>query len=72
MKNQPIPFKRIIFVCTHSRENETACANLNRGDNSGLHLVEKLREEVKKRGLKSKIRICNQDAWMPVRKDLIL
>lgn len=40
------------------RDGETACSNAERGANAGIHLVELLREELKKRGLKGKIRIA--------------
>ena len=58
MNISPIPFKKMIFVCTNSREGESACANLERGVNSGLELIGPLREELKKRGLKGKIRVA--------------
>lgn len=48
----------MIFVCTHTRTGESACSNPDRGPNCGLELVEILREEVKKRGLKGKIRVA--------------
>ncbi len=58
MKQAAIPFKQMIFVCTHAREGEEACNNPERGKNCGMELLEKLREEVKQRGLKTKIRVA--------------
>ncbi|MBI2119773.1 MAG: (2Fe-2S) ferredoxin domain-containing protein [Elusimicrobia bacterium] len=58
MKEAQIPFKKIIFVCTNVREGEEACSNPERGSNCGMSLLETLREEVKKRGLKGKIRVA--------------
>ena len=57
MKTLPVPYKRMIFVCTHMRDGEAACSNLDRGENQGMELVGLLREELKKRGLKGKIRV---------------
>ena len=48
----------MIFVCANVREGEAACANPDRGEDSGLNLVEMLRAEVKNRGLKGKVRIA--------------
>ena len=53
-----VPYKRMIFVCTNAREGEQACANAERGEDSGLKLVELLRAEAKKRGLKGKVRVA--------------
>jgi (2Fe-2S) ferredoxin len=65
MKSSRVPYKRIIFVCTNVRQPaepgqppETACANENRGKNSGSELVKILKQEVKKRNLKGKIRVA--------------
>ncbi len=58
MKKSSVPYKRMLFVCTNVRENETACGNAERGENTGLKLCEKLRDELKKRGLKGKIRVA--------------
>ena len=57
MKTLPIPYKRMIFVCTHAREGEAACSNPDRGESQGMELVGLLREELKNRGLKGKIRV---------------
>lgn len=40
------------------REGETACSNPERGANAGDNLVGLLRAELKKRGLKGKIRVA--------------
>ena len=53
-----MPYKRMIFVCTNQRDGEAACANSDRGESSGFHLAELLKHEVKKRGLKGKIRVA--------------
>lgn len=59
MKQSRVPFRRMIFVCTNVRDTgESACANAERGKNSGFELVKLLRDEAKKRGLKGKIRIA--------------
>ncbi len=58
MKESRVPFKKIIFVCAHTREGEAACANADRGANKSSDFIEPLREEVRKRGLKGKIRIA--------------
>lgn len=53
-----VPFKRMIFVCINQREGEPACANADRGGDSGVELVSLLREELKKRGLIGKMRVA--------------
>ena len=58
MIEKKVPYKRMLFVCTNVREGEAACGNAERGESCGFKLVEKLREEVKKRGLKAKIRVA--------------
>ena len=58
MIKSKVPYKKMLFVCTNQREGEAACANSDRGENSGKILVENLKEEVKKRGLKGKIRVA--------------
>ncbi len=58
MKQSNIPFKKMIFVCTHQRDGEESCGNAERGADRGENLVELLREEMKKRGLKGKIRVA--------------
>ena len=55
---EKVPYKKMIFVCTNRRENEPACDNPERGEDSGLVLVGMLRDELKKRGLKGKIRVA--------------
>ena len=57
MKEGRIPFRKMAFVCVHERAGEAACANADRGEDSGANLVELLREEIHKRGLKGKIRV---------------
>ena len=58
MKQSRVPFKRMLFVCANERRGESACGNAERGENCGMKLVEALRAEVKKRGLKGKIRVA--------------
>ncbi len=58
MIERKVPYQKTAFVCTNLRDGEAACGNSNRGENSGFKLVELLRDEVKKRGLKGKIRIA--------------
>ena len=58
MKERKVPYKRMLFVCTNMREGEPACGNAERGEACGFKLVEKLKEEVKKRDLKGKIRVA--------------
>ena len=58
MNERKIPYQRMIFVCTNVREGAAACGNAERGEACGFKLVEKLREEVKKQGLKNKIRVA--------------
>lgn len=56
MDSKPVPFKRTLFVCTHSREgsDRPSCAAPGR---QGLELLEALKAEVKERGLKGKVRV---------------
>ena len=58
MKKSPVPYQRMLFVCTHAREGEIACNNAEHGENRGELLCEKLREELLKRGLEGKIRVA--------------
>ena len=51
-----VPYRRTIFVCANTREEgRPACANPGRG---GEKLCEHLKNEVKKAGLKGKIRVA--------------
>ena len=58
MREARVPYRSMIFVCAHTRQGEAACANPERGLENGLELVERLREEMKKRGLKGKVRVA--------------
>ncbi len=53
MNSEPIPFKRMIFVCCNVRPDgdRPAC-----GMRGGEKIIETLKDEVKKRGLKGKVR----------------
>ena len=53
MKSQSIPYQRAIFVCTNIREGDDRPSCGLRG---GAEICERLKDEVKKRGLKGKIR----------------
>ncbi|MBI3297368.1 MAG: (2Fe-2S) ferredoxin domain-containing protein [Elusimicrobia bacterium] len=57
MENQPVPFRKTLFVCTNSREGgeRPSCAGGGRG---GLELLESLKALVKARGLKGKVRVA--------------
>lgn len=56
MQKRAIPYQATVFICTNTRSNgKVACANPGRG---GDELCASLKEEVKKRGLKSKIRVA--------------
>jgi (2Fe-2S) ferredoxin len=54
MKKQPVPYKKIVFVCTNHRDetDRPCCAN---GGSVELHA--KLKEMVKERGLGKQIRV---------------
>lgn len=57
MDKKPVPYKRTLFVCTHSRTGPDArvsCGNPGRG---GLELLEGLKQAVKDAGLKGKVRV---------------
>ena len=53
MKQEPIPYRRMIFICTNDDpdENRPAC-----GLQGSMAICKAMKEEVKKRGLKGKIR----------------
>src|SRR5689334_14858981 len=53
MKQEKVPYKRMIFVCTNRREDGSRPACGLRGSEE---FCEILKEEVKKRGLKGKVR----------------
>ena len=56
MNKKPVPYKKTVFVCTHSRAyGRTSCGNPGRG---GLELCEALKHAVKEKGLKGKIRVA--------------
>ncbi len=51
-----MPFEKTVFVCTHVRaDGKTACANPGRG---GDLLCHALKDEVKRLGLKGKVRVA--------------
>ena len=53
MKNEQVPYKRMIFVCTNVdvKDGRPAC-----GLRGGLDICDALKKEVKSRGLKGKLR----------------
>lgn len=56
MERKAIPYRKTVFVCTNARtDGRVACANPGRG---GDKICEALKEEVKKRGLKGKVRVA--------------
>ena len=57
MRSEKVPFRRTLFVCTHSRpEGERAsCGNPGRG---GVETLAALKEAAEKAGLKGKVRIA--------------
>ena len=56
MKKRPVPYVRTVFVCTNVRaDGRVACANPGRG---GAEVCEALKHEVKKAGLKGKVRVA--------------
>jgi (2Fe-2S) ferredoxin len=57
MKEQPLPYKQMIFVCTNARaEGERiSCAGAGR---CGQELLDTLKAQVKKKGLEGKVRVA--------------
>ena len=56
MKNDEVPYRKTVFVCTNARDGgRVACGNPGRG---GLELCEALKHGVKKLGLKGKVRVA--------------
>lgn len=53
MKNEQVPYRRMIFVCANTdvKDGRPAC-----GLRGGLEICGALKDEVKKRGLKGKVR----------------
>jgi (2Fe-2S) ferredoxin len=54
VKHQAVPYRRMVFVCMNVREEDGRPACGNRGAET---ICERLKEEVKKRGLKGKVRV---------------
>src|SRR5262245_1573020 len=56
MELKDVPYSRTVFVCTNARaEGRVSCANHGR---DGALICEALKEEVKKAGLKGKVRVA--------------
>lgn len=58
MKERPVPYKRTLFVCTNARTGPDARVSCAGAGRCGLELLETLKEEVKKAGLKGKVRVA--------------
>ena len=56
MSQQPIPYQRIVFVCTNVR---TTGPRVSCGAIGGAELRERLKALVKEHGLADRIRICS-------------
>ena len=54
MNEQPIPYQRIVFVCTHER---TSGPRVSCGARGGVELRQRLKDLVKEHGLSDRIRI---------------
>lgn len=57
MDKKPVPYARTLFVCTHSRASGERKSCGNPGE-EGPAVLAALKEEVDKRGLKGKVRVC--------------
>jgi (2Fe-2S) ferredoxin len=56
MKKEPVPYRKTVFVCVHSREEgRVACGNSGRG---GVELAQALKDGAKRLGLKGKVRVA--------------
>jgi (2Fe-2S) ferredoxin len=56
MEKRPQPYRKTVFVCTHTREGgRVACGNPGRG---GLELCESLKHSIKEKGLKKQVRVA--------------
>ncbi len=56
MERKAVPFLKTLFVCVNARaDGRTACANPGRG---GDEVCSALKHEVKKRGLKGRVRVA--------------
>ena len=53
MNEKKVPYQRVIYICTNNREEDGRPACAKRGSEA---ICERFKEEVKKRGLKGKIR----------------
>ena len=56
MDAKPTPYRKTVFVCTHSREDgRVSCANPGR---DGEKICEALKHAVKEAGLKKQVRVA--------------
>jgi (2Fe-2S) ferredoxin len=55
MTRRPIPFRRVVFVCTNER---TEGPRPSCGPRGGAELRQRLKELVNEHGLKGRLRIC--------------
>jgi (2Fe-2S) ferredoxin len=53
MNQKPVPYKRVVYICTNSREEDGRPSCGHRGSEA---ICDRMKEEVKKRGLKGKVR----------------
>ena len=59
METRKVPYQRTIVVCGNVREDgSAACANPSRGEDRGDAILEALKAEAKRLGLKGKIRVA--------------
>jgi (2Fe-2S) ferredoxin len=58
MKEGKVPYRRMIYVCTNTREGKAACGNADRGESCGAKILDALKEEVKASGLKREVRVA--------------
>ena len=52
MNSKPVPYQRMVFICTNKREDGRPACGLRGSE----EICERLKQEVKKRGLKGKVR----------------
>ena len=55
MDELPVPYQRMVFVCTHDR---TTGPRVSCGSRGGAELRQRLKSLVKEHGLSDRIRIC--------------
>jgi (2Fe-2S) ferredoxin len=58
MEKKPVPFKSTLFVCTNARTGPDARVSCGAPGRGGVELLEALKAEAKKAGLKGTVRVC--------------